>query len=217
MHGIGAACCGSLGQAICFDDSTMCDNDSDFNGEAVVSGDLDCTALAAHLSSKYDVFSWDDVACTASYTGDDGTTESLFQDLQVYGAGCCGSLAKTRCFDGGNMCKFDGDFNPSANVATVSVDGTDHLLQCGGESGVATQALAVLRVATGRDVPSAEWSDLTCADMTTNLTAHFVSEYFQHLYLKSTMRDFFETYGVGCCGSLGKTRDPCEVCLSTQR
>ena len=32
-----------------------------------------------------------------------------------------------------------------------------------------------------------------------------------HLYLKGTMKEFVQTYGAACCGSLKKARDPCET------
>ena len=60
-----------------------------------------------------------------------------------------------------------------------------------------------------------ELSSLTCADMTKNLTAHMDRSLYQHLYLESTLQENFQRYGPACCGSLAKTRDPCEPCKVT--
>ena len=163
--------------------------------------------------------SWTNTTCesvgSTSYDYYATADRTVAEDLLEYGAACCGSLGKTRCLDGSNMCKFEADFNPSAIATTVSVGGTDHNVPCDGTTSVARQILSVLSRATGRGLLSTQWSDLTCADMTTNMTAHFNREHSHHLYLKGTMAEFFEAYGATCCGSLGKTRDPCEVCLYT--
>ena len=128
--------------------------------------------------------------------------------------------------DGSNMCKVNTDFKPGAAAKILpglGDGGTDLTLTCDDTFdatgitvrtyGVTPQALSVIQLATSK--PTAKWSDLTCADMTTNMTAHFNLQYSHHLYLKSTMKEFLEAYGAACCGSLGKTRDPCEVSLST--
>ena len=49
--------------------------------------------------------------------------------------------------------------------------------------------------------------------MTTDVTAHFNQEWYQQLYLKSTMQEFFRAYGAACCGSIDQTRDPCAASL----
>jgi len=86
-------------------------------------------------------------------------------------------------------------------------------LVCGGERGITGQALNVWKQSTGNS--ALQWSEASCADMTKNLTASFNRhEYYHHLYLKGTMREFVQTYGAACCGSLEKARDPCEVLLS---
>lgn len=118
--------------------------------------------------------------------------------------------------DVSNMCKVNTDLKAGASVLILpglGSAGTDLTLTCEGQYGFAPQALSVLRLATGK--PSANWSDFTCADMTKNMTAHFDSTYAHNKYLKGTMKDTLKAYGVACCGSLGKTRDPCEVRLST--
>ena len=122
------------------------------------------------------------------------------------------SDGQSACPEPSNMCKVNTDFNPTAITTTVSVNGADITLTCDGTYGVAPQALKVIQLATSK--PSAEWSDFTCADMSTNVTAHFIREYSHKLYLKDTMKEFVEAYGAVCCGSLGKARDPCGVSLS---
>ena len=124
VHGFGATCCGSLGQTRCFDDTNMCKVASDFSG-SVNLGDLGLSSPGSLCSSintwlllhQLDALSWDDVTCetmsTTSYTIDSGS-RTVLEDLGSVGAACCGSLAKTRCFDGTNMCKVDADFNSAA-------------------------------------------------------------------------------------------------------
>ena len=93
---------------------------------------------------------------------------------------------------GSNMCKVNTDFKPGAAAKILpglGDGGTDVTLTCDGEYGVTRGALSVIQLATSK--PTAKWSDLTCADMTTNLTAHFNRQYFHHLYLKGTMKEFW--------------------------
>jgi len=227
---IGSACCGSLAKTRCFDTmpppapgtsagGTMCKVDADFDG-TVNLGDLGlgspgstCSSTSEYLQEVVMFNPWADVTCDAimldSYTAGE-ETRTVAQDLQIIGSACCGSLAKTRCFD--TMCKVDADFTDTATAGTIAVEGEGNItLTCGGEYGIASQALDVWRQATGN--PALMWSDATCADMTTDLTAHFNTEFMHHLYLKGTikgtMREFVQTYSATCCGSLAKPRDPC--------
>jgi len=108
------------------------------------------------------------------------------------------------------MCKVDADFTATATAGTIQTPNGDMPLTCGGQYGFTIQALFVWQQATGK--PLMTWTDASCADMTKNLTAYFVRDpYMHHLYLKGTMKEFIQTYGAACCGSLEKARDPCET------
>jgi len=74
---------------------------------------------------------------------------------------------------------------------------------------MAEMQLWALGQAADKPMWARQWSDLTCADMTTDVTAYFNHEWSQQLYLKSTMQEFFRAYGAACCGSIDQTRDPC--------
>jgi len=211
----GANCCGSLAKTRCYDDSTMCDVDADFNGAAMASdgGTIPCSYYNGMFLSTLKVTSWNAVTCgsmasTISQKRPNQNVTAL-EEISWYGAACCGSLAKTRCFD--SMCRIDSDFQTtqSSGVTLLGVGegGADIIIPCGGERGVASQALSVWKLSTSN--PTMQWSDASCADMTKNLTTYFNRQYFHHLYLKGTMKEFLETYGAACCGSLAKTRDPC--------
>jgi len=130
---------------------------------------------------------------------------------------CCGSVGKTRCHDDSTMCRSPSDFLGSATAYVLSADGSEITVKCdraGEIYGIAEMQLDVLGQAAEKPAWARRWSDLTCADMTTNVTAYFNQEWSQQLYLKSTMQEFFRAYGAACCGSIEKTRDPCEVILS---
>jgi len=213
----GANCCGSLAKTRCYDDSTMCDVDADFNGAAMASdgGTIPCSYYNGMFLSTLKVTSWNAVTCgsmasTISQKRPNQNVTAL-EEISWYGAACCGSLAKTRCFD--SMCRIDSDFQTtqSSGVTLLGVGegGADIIIPCGGERGVASQALSVWKLSTSN--PTMQWSDASCADMTKNLTTYFNRQYFHHLYLKSTMKEFVQTYGAACCGSLAKAHDPCEV------
>jgi hypothetical protein len=220
---VGAACCGSKAKTLCFDSSNMCKVDADFKGTVdlgalgLSSPGSTCATMADHLlliklgQSSLKNVTCDSMASTVSYERE-GRNTSVLENLRSLGAACCGSIVKTRCFD--TMCKVDSDFKENAKVG-VSVPGEGNStidLTCGGGYGVTTQQISVWRQATGRI--AMKWSDASCADMTKNLTAQFHTAYGHHLYLKSTTKEFVQTYGAACCGSLAKARDPCEVRLS---
>ena len=152
---LGAACCGSLAKTRCFD-STVCDVDTDFNG-AVDLGALGlgssgstCESQAAHfLVTILGKFSWNDVTCENLASTVFNGQESVLQNLRNWGHACCGSLPKTRCFD--SMCKVDADFSATAAAGlTIQTGNGDMPLTCGGQYGVAGQALTVWKQATGR-------------------------------------------------------------------
>ena len=124
-------------------------------------------------------------------------------------ASACGLPADTVKF-GRSMCKVDADFTATATAGTIQTPNGDMPLTCGGQYGFTIQALFVWQQVTGK--PLMTWTDASCADMTKNLTAYFVRDpYMHHLYLKGTMKEFIQTYGAACCGSLEKARDPCET------
>ena len=208
----GRVCCGSVAKTRCFDSSTMCKVDTDFNGDQAPpnapTSSPTCAAWSLALLGSFSPpqFSWDAVTCdsiasTVSQAQVEAGNTGL-QDLSIGGSSCCGSVAKTRCHD--TICKVDDDFTDTSQSG-VSIQGTS--LTCGGSYGVTRFAMAVFRQAIGN--PSLQWSDASCADMTKNLTTYFNRDHYHHLFLKGTMQEFFETYGPICCGSADKTRDPC--------
>ena len=219
---VGAACCGSIAKTRCFDASTMCKVDADFIGtksETLLVGPTCAAAAPYALVNWAGKLSWNDVndaTCQSMASTPWGDMTGLHY-LRVLGGTCCGSDAKTRCVDSSNMCKLDTDFKEAAasgvTLAGAGEGGADLSLTCGGTYGIATLALSVLSNATQRGT-TMKWSDASCADMTKDLTPYFNSEFMHALYLKGTMKEFFETYGAACCGGLAKTRDPCEVLLA---
>ena len=218
LNEFGANCCGSLAKTRCYDDSTMCDVDADFNGAAIAWTNDDgsaggkCDSTAGGILARLGKASWNALTCgsmasTVSQKRTDVNVTAL-EEISWYGANCCGSLAKTRCFD--SMCKDGASFKDSAVAGRVAIPGLGPMdLTCGGERGLNTQALSVWKLSTSN--PTMQWSDASCADMTKNLTTYFNRQYFHHLYLNSTMKEFVQTYGAACCGSLAKAHDPCEV------
>ena len=207
----GKVCCGSVAKTRCFDSSTVCKVDTDFNGDQTppFAPTSTCAARSLALLGSFSPpkFSWDAVTCDSiASTLSQAPVEAgntVLQDLSIDGSSCCGSVAKTRCHV--TICKLDDDFTDTSQSG-VSIQGTS--LTCGGPYGVTRFAMAVFRQAIGN--PSLQlWSDASCADMTKNLTTYFNRDQNHHLFLKGTMQEFFETYGPICCGSADKTHDPC--------
>jgi hypothetical protein len=124
---VGAACCGSIAKTRCFGTATMCKVDADFIGTASDPVQIAPTCAAAAPSALVNwagKFSWNDV--------NDATCESMASTswysrtglgwLQVLGATCCGSLAKTRCFDASNTATTTPAPSPPASTVIADTD-----------------------------------------------------------------------------------------------
>jgi hypothetical protein len=198
---IGAACCGSLAKTRCFDASTICKVDADFDGAKNL-GDLGLGASGSTCSSYIAdagwlgwtnsttglglsgapgmATSWSDVTCdallSATYTRDSQNLHHA-ADMGRVGAACCGSIAKTRCFGAATMCKVDADFIGTA---------TDPVI---GPTCAAAAPSALVNWAG-----KFSWNDVTCESMAS--TSWYSRTGLENLQL----------LGPTCCGSLAKTR-----------
>ena len=115
----GSTCCGSLDKTRCLDGSNMCKADADFrpNATAYEEGPT-CTqvsqyglATAGMMSPYVSKLAWSNVTCD-----DLAKDPSAAGLMRQFGSTCCGSLDKTRCLDGSNMCRADADFRPDVTV-----------------------------------------------------------------------------------------------------
>ena len=149
LQGLGPTCCGSLAKTRCLDGSNMCKVDEDFKGTVDAHEGKKCALISNHLLGQLGQSSWNSVTCDSMastvWHQEDGVDKSVLDAVGNIGEACCGSLAKTLCFD--SMCKVDSDFNTNAKAGEISVDGSIIDFTCGGRYGITGQQVAVWRQA----------------------------------------------------------------------
>jgi len=171
--------------------SSMCDSDSDFMPDLVeLNVGMTCQAMSDDLLSQIVTQmpgeSWDDVTCDSLHTIDTTWGVSAATSLAYIADLCCGSLAKTRCFDDTNMCKVSSDFMGSVNLG-------DHNL---GSPGTTCLSMNMHYLASAFN--KFTWNDISCEDVTPE---------------GSTIKDELLFFGSACCGSRTKTR--CSIDLDS--
>jgi len=188
----GANCCGSLAKTKCYDDSTMCDVDADYNGAAISHTKDDgspggtCDSVEGPMLTSLGETSWNDATCESMASTTWGSGATVLVSLSEFGANCCGSLAKTRCYDDSTMCDVDADFNGAA-IAWTNDDGS-----AGGKcDSTAGGILARLG--------KTSWNALTCGSMASTISQKRPNQ-------NVTALEEISWHGANCCGSLAKTR-----------
>ena len=181
--------CGRCGSA-----SNMCKNNGDFTASAqIFEGEpTTCQEYNDDWLTKLPASSWDTVTCESMLSTaiheDETMTVTVASAIREhgFGAACCGSPAKARCFDSTNMCNVDADFDGDVDLGALELGSPGST--CSSTDG----NLLVSRL------NKLSWADVTCDTLSsTNYTAGGETR---------TVEQDLMAIGAACCGSLAKAR-----------